>query len=141
MNLPLAFLEMCRRVGGRSKLADLSSELSGSDLLLRTLILRRALMREILADDERCVGLLLPPSVPSAVVNAALPLCRRVPDRRIDLVDFAAHFFQRLDRFTHFLNGTRFRKPGTTRVSDPKNQRKRDITEIGQTEDDGQSKS
>ena len=79
MNLPLAFLEMCRRVGGRSKLADLSSELSGSDLLLRTLILRRALIREILADDERCVGLLLPPSVPSAVVNAALPLCRRVP--------------------------------------------------------------
>ena len=79
MNLPLAFLKMCRHVGSRSKLADLSSELSGRDLLIKTLVLRRALLREVLADDERCVGVLLPPSVPAAVVNAALPLCSRVP--------------------------------------------------------------
>ena len=77
--MPLAFLKMCRRVGGRSKLADLSSELSGRGLLIKALVLRRALLRMVLADDERCVGLLLPPSVPSAVVNAALPLCCRVP--------------------------------------------------------------
>ena len=79
MNLPLAFLKMCRRVGGRSKLADLSSELSGRDLLIKSLVLRRALLREVLREGERCVGLLLPPSVPSAVVNATLPLCGRVP--------------------------------------------------------------
>jgi acyl-[acyl-carrier-protein]-phospholipid O-acyltransferase/long-chain-fatty-acid--[acyl-carrier-protein] ligase len=79
MNLPLAFLKMCRRVGGRSTLADLSSDLSGRGLLIKALILRRALLRMVLADDERCVGLLLPPSVPSAVVNATLPLCCRVP--------------------------------------------------------------
>ena len=79
MNLPLAFLKMCRRVGGHSKLADLNSDLSGRGLLIKALVLRRALLRMVLADDERCVGLLLPPSVPSAVVNATLPLCCRVP--------------------------------------------------------------
>ena len=79
MNLPVAFLKMCRQVGRRSKLADLSSEITGRELLIRTLILRRLLLREVLADDERYVGLLLPPSVGGAVVNAAVPLCRRVP--------------------------------------------------------------
>ena len=79
MNLPVAFLKMCRQVGRRSKLADLSSEITGRDLLIRTLILRRLLLREVLAEDEHCVGLLLPPSVGATVVNAAVPLCRRVP--------------------------------------------------------------
>ena len=79
MNLPLAFLKMCRHVGSRSKLADLSSELTGRGLLIKTLVLRRALLRALFTEDERCVGLLLPPSVPSAVVNAAIPLCRKVP--------------------------------------------------------------
>ena len=79
MNLPLIFIKMCRSVGSRSKIADLNSELTGRGLLIKTLVLRRALLRALLADDERCVGLLLPPSVPSAVVNAAIPLCRRVP--------------------------------------------------------------
>ena len=37
MNLPLAFLKMCRRVGGHSKLADLSSDLSGRGLLIKAL--------------------------------------------------------------------------------------------------------
>jgi acyl-[acyl-carrier-protein]-phospholipid O-acyltransferase/long-chain-fatty-acid--[acyl-carrier-protein] ligase len=79
MNLPVAFLKMCRQVGGRSKLADLSSEITGRQLLIKALVLRRILLREILTDDEHCVGLLLPPSVGGAVVNAAVPLCRRVP--------------------------------------------------------------
>ena len=79
MNLPLAFLKMCRHVGSRSKLADLSSELTGRGLLIKTLVLRRALLRALFTEDERCVGLLLPPSVPSAVVNAEIPLCRQVP--------------------------------------------------------------
>ena len=43
MNLPLAFLKMCRKVGGRSKMADLTGELTGRGLLIKTLVLRRAL--------------------------------------------------------------------------------------------------
>ena len=53
MNLPLTFIKMCRKVGGRSKLDDLSSELTGRGLLIKTLVLRRALLRAVFADDEQ----------------------------------------------------------------------------------------
>ena len=43
-----------------------------------TLALRRVLRREILGQDERIVGLLLPPSVGSVLANAALALDRRI---------------------------------------------------------------
>ena len=47
-------------------------------LLLRTLIFRRLLATRLLKPDERFVGVLLPPSVGGAVVNAALALLGRV---------------------------------------------------------------
>lgn len=63
----------------RKKLADSSgAELTGGSLLTRTLALRRFLAREILAPDERNVGVLMPPSVAAVAVNAALALDRRV---------------------------------------------------------------
>ncbi len=52
--------------------------MTGGTLLLRTLVLRRLLLREVFAADERFVGILLPPSVAAVVANAALPLCGRV---------------------------------------------------------------
>lgn len=60
-------------------IADLSSELKGSDALLRALVLRR-LFRKILGPrtEEENVGLLIPPCVPSVLANAALSLDRRV---------------------------------------------------------------
>ena len=71
---------MCRRNLRRSKAADSTdADLSGGALLLRSLILRRLLLREVLAADEKYVGVLIPPSVGSVVVNAVLPLCRRIP--------------------------------------------------------------
>ena len=45
---------------------------------MRSLIFRRLLLRNVLADDERFVGVLLPPSVGAVLANAALALCRRV---------------------------------------------------------------
>ena len=39
----------------------------------------RLLTREVLAADEKYVGLLLPPSVGGGLANAALPLARRIP--------------------------------------------------------------
>jgi acyl-[acyl-carrier-protein]-phospholipid O-acyltransferase/long-chain-fatty-acid--[acyl-carrier-protein] ligase len=52
--------------------------LTGNNLLVRTLVLRRILLREVLAADETYVGVMLPPSVAGVVVNAALPLMRRI---------------------------------------------------------------
>jgi acyl-[acyl-carrier-protein]-phospholipid O-acyltransferase/long-chain-fatty-acid--[acyl-carrier-protein] ligase len=51
---------------------------TGGTLLMRSLIFRRLLLREVLADDEKFVGVLLPPSVGAVLANAALALCRRV---------------------------------------------------------------
>lgn len=74
-----AFLRMCRRNMRRPKVADsMGADLAGSALLLRTLVLRRLLLRDVLALDEGNVGVLLPPSVPAVVTNAALTVDRRV---------------------------------------------------------------
>ncbi|MBN2021616.1 MAG: MFS transporter [Pirellulales bacterium] len=73
------FLRMCRRAMRRSKVADSTgAELTGAGLLARSLILRRLLRREALADDERNVGVLMPPTTAGVVVNAALALDGRV---------------------------------------------------------------
>ena len=56
----------------------MGTKLTGGDLLLRTLVLRRILARDVLAADEKHVGLLLPPSAGGAVANAVLPLMGRV---------------------------------------------------------------
>jgi acyl-[acyl-carrier-protein]-phospholipid O-acyltransferase / long-chain-fatty-acid--[acyl-carrier-protein] ligase len=80
MTLPRRFLRMCRAAWKRLKVADSTGvEMTGGQLLTRTLILRRVLRREVLSDDERFVGLLLPPSAGGVLANAALTLDRRVP--------------------------------------------------------------
>ena len=77
--LPREFLRMCRRHRRRLKIADSTgTRLTGGELLLRSLILRRILSREVLAPEEKNVGLLLPPSAGGVVANAALPLLGRV---------------------------------------------------------------
>ncbi|MCX7424121.1 MAG: AMP-binding protein [Planctomycetia bacterium] len=73
------FLRTCRRSLWRSKAADSTgAELTGSGLLTRSLILRRCLRRDVLAEDENRVGLLIPPCVGGMVANAALTIDRRV---------------------------------------------------------------
>lgn len=60
-------------------LADTTgAELTGSAALVRMLVLKRLLEKHILTPDERNVGILLPPSVPAILVNAALTVGRRV---------------------------------------------------------------
>jgi acyl-[acyl-carrier-protein]-phospholipid O-acyltransferase / long-chain-fatty-acid--[acyl-carrier-protein] ligase len=79
LTLPRQFLRNCRRVGRRPKVADSTgAELTGNGLLVSTLVLRRILLREVLSADEQFVGVLLPPSAASVVVNAALPLMGRI---------------------------------------------------------------
>jgi acyl-[acyl-carrier-protein]-phospholipid O-acyltransferase/long-chain-fatty-acid--[acyl-carrier-protein] ligase len=79
MILPRQFLRMCRRNRKRMKVADSTgAKLTGGQLLLRTLVLRRILDRQVLSADEKHVGLLLPPSAGGVVANAVLPLMGRV---------------------------------------------------------------
>jgi len=78
--LPRVFLRKCRRQMFHPKLADSSgAELTGGQTLLKTFVLKRMLEREVLARDERMVGVLLPPSVAGALVNTALTLAGRIP--------------------------------------------------------------
>ncbi|MFO0012670.1 MAG: AMP-binding protein [Planctomycetota bacterium] len=78
-NLPRIFLEQCRKKGDRIKVVDTTGvKLSGNELLLRTLALKRIIEREAIKPDEQHVGVLLPPTVPAVVTNMALTLSRRV---------------------------------------------------------------
>jgi acyl-[acyl-carrier-protein]-phospholipid O-acyltransferase/long-chain-fatty-acid--[acyl-carrier-protein] ligase len=79
MLLPSAFLRSCKKKLRTIKVADtLGGKLTGGEVLLRTLILRRILRRQVLAADEKCVGVLLPPSAAGVLANVALALDKRV---------------------------------------------------------------
>ena len=78
MVLQRRLLRACRSASGRLKMADsLGTRLTGRQLLVRILAARRVLNR-VLGVDEKMVGVLLPPTVGAAVVNAALSLSGRV---------------------------------------------------------------
>ncbi len=76
---PRVFLRNCRKNSKAPKIADsMGEELTGRDVLLRTFILRRLLLREVLEPGEKYVGILIPPSCGAAIVNAAIPLTGRI---------------------------------------------------------------
>jgi acyl-[acyl-carrier-protein]-phospholipid O-acyltransferase/long-chain-fatty-acid--[acyl-carrier-protein] ligase len=78
-NLLSAFVRNCKSQLSQQKLADTTGvELTAGKLLTAVLVFRRLLLRELLADDEKYVGLLLPPSAGAAICNVALPLGHRV---------------------------------------------------------------
>lgn len=81
-SIPLITLRLLRQLkaaGKRMKAADSNGvELSGIDLLTRTLALRSFLVRDVLGPDERNVGVFLPPTVPAVASNFALALANRV---------------------------------------------------------------
>lgn len=73
------FIRMCKKRLRTRKVADLlAGEMTGGQLLMRTLILRRLLRRHVLEENEKYVGLLLPSSVVGLVANLAVALDRRV---------------------------------------------------------------
>ncbi len=73
------FIRSCKNQKRKAKVADsFGAELTGGSLLMRSLILRRLVRRCVLDADELNVGVLLPPSVPAIVANAALSLDQRV---------------------------------------------------------------
>lgn len=73
------FLRRCRLDRSRLKIADsMGQEITGGKLLIGAILFRRLLDRCVLAPEEKNIGVLLPPSVGGAVVNAALAISRRV---------------------------------------------------------------
>ena len=82
MVLQRRLLRSCRSGARRMKMADsLGTRTTGRELLTRILVARSVLERT-LAADERMVGVLLPPTVGAAIVNAALALSGRVAVNR-----------------------------------------------------------
>ena len=74
-----SFIRKCKRRKFKMKLADSTGvTASGGQFLTRCLVARSLLRKHVLADDERVVGVLIPPSVGSVAVNMALALDRRV---------------------------------------------------------------
>ena len=79
MILPKAFLRKCRKAMFRTKVSDTTGmSLTGGALLLKTLIFRRVLLRDVLSADEKHVGILLPSTVAGVLCNAVQPLIGRV---------------------------------------------------------------
>lgn len=79
MVLPRLMIRKCKKSKFRWKIADSTGQsVTGAMLLMRALILRRLLLREVLAEDEKYVGILLPPTNGGVIVNAAVTLCGRV---------------------------------------------------------------
>ena len=73
------FIYSCKRQKFKLKCVDsMKSEEKGGSLLLRSLVLRRLLKREVLDKDETTVGVLIPPTVGGAIVNLALGLDQRI---------------------------------------------------------------
>lgn len=77
--LTLDFIRACRKRLRELKVVDtMGGKLTGADVLMRSVVLRRLLRRHVLAPDERHVGVLLPPSSGAVLANMALALDRRV---------------------------------------------------------------
>lgn len=76
---PAAMIHRCKERGSRTKITDTTgASCTGKETLMRTLILRRLLRRNVLTDQDKFVAVLLPPSVPAVIVNMALAIDRRV---------------------------------------------------------------
>ncbi len=76
--LPATFLDSARRNWGRQAMADSSGrELTFGKALIGALVFRRLILKR--CASEEMIGVLLPPSVPTAVLNLGIILAGRVP--------------------------------------------------------------
>ena len=77
--LTRVFVRKCKQRRFASKVADgQGREWSGGKLLMITFIIRRLLIRSVVAADERYIGILLPPSAGAVATNAAISIMRRI---------------------------------------------------------------
>lgn len=104
------FIRHCKRHGNQPKLADSSNvAVTGRRTLVGALAFARVLKRSVLADDERHVGVLLPPSVGGCLANAALALLGRVSvNLNYTLSDEMLNVCVRKGKIRHVLTSRRF---------------------------------
>ncbi|QDU93097.1 MFS transporter [Lignipirellula cremea] len=73
------FIRRCKQRGKNPKVSDSTGvKLSGSELLARTIVLKRLLKRHVLKKDEKYIGVLLPPTCASVIANGAIALDHRI---------------------------------------------------------------
>ncbi len=108
--LGAAAIATCRQRLRKEKIRDsLGISVTGGELLARALVLRRILRRQVLADDEQRVGILLPPSVAGVVANLALTLDERVTvNLNYSLTAEMLNSSIRQAKVTHVLTSRRF---------------------------------
>lgn len=76
---PSLFVRRCRKKMFSRKVADSGgAEVTGGKLLTATIMFQRILKRQVLAADEKNVGLLLPPSAGGVIANTAVSMMNRV---------------------------------------------------------------
>lgn len=111
MSLPRRMIRACRRMSRLSKVADSTGQnLTGRELLLKTLIVRGVLARTIGADEKR-VGVLLPPSVGGVLVNSALAMLGRTTvnlNYTVSASDLNVHL--RLSEVKHVVTSRKFQE-------------------------------
>lgn len=103
-------LRACKKRLSAWKAADsMGREVTGGRMLAGALILRRLLRRGILANDEKVVGLLVPPSVGGILANLALALDKRISANLNYTVDTATiNECIRQAKIKHILTSRRF---------------------------------
>ena len=104
------FIRQCKSSRFRKKVADSAgTELTGGKFLTGALMMHRLLDRHIFSPEEKMVGLLLPPSVGGAVVNAAVTLSGRVAvNLNYTLSDDVMNYCANECGVTHVLTSKRF---------------------------------
>lgn len=69
------FIRQCKARGSRLKIADsMGQKMTGTEVLMRTVILCRLLKEHVFEEGETHVGLLIPPAAGAVLANAALAL-------------------------------------------------------------------
>lgn len=69
------FIRQCKARGSRLKIADsMGQKMTGTEVLMRTVILNRLLKEHVLEEGETHVGVLIPPAAGAVLANAALAL-------------------------------------------------------------------
>jgi acyl-[acyl-carrier-protein]-phospholipid O-acyltransferase/long-chain-fatty-acid--[acyl-carrier-protein] ligase len=112
------FLRSCRSARRRSKSADSSGmDITGGKFLTASLIFRKVLKRHYIPDDEKYVGILLPPSVGGAITNAALTLMGKVTvNLNYTLTDDVNNFCIKEAGIKHIVTSKRFLEKKPTNV-------------------------
>lgn len=116
--LPISLLRSCKRSLFREKVADSSgAKLTGGKLLAGMLVMRRLLKRHVLKDNEKFVGVLVPPSAGATVVNGALALMRKVAvNLNYTLTDEVNNHCIENAGITHVLTSRKFLEKKPTNV-------------------------